>query len=66
MKPQRQKLKRGDLVTLKRVGAPNYRGIVLETDESPIWPSARIIFYTDSYSKEVTVNQNLYGLRKLT
>ena len=66
MKPQRQALKRGDLVSLDRTGAPPYKGIVVETYDSPVWPTARIIFYTDSHSKEVTVNQNLYGLRKLT
>ena len=66
MKKHRQTLKRGDLVTLKRLGAPNYKGVVLETFDRPEWPSARIIFYTDSHSKEVVVNQNLYGLRKLT
>ena len=66
MKKPRQTLKRGDLVTLDRMGAPPYKGIVVETQGSPVWPTARIIFYTDSHRKEVTVNQNLYGLRKLT
>ena len=63
----KQTLKRGDLVTLKRMGQPNYRGVVLETFDRPDWPSARIIFfYGHGKSKEVEVNQNLYGLRKIT
>jgi hypothetical protein len=55
---------KGDLVALKRMGAPDYMGIVLETYDYPDWPSASILFFDKK--EPVTVNQNLYGLRKLT
>jgi len=46
------------------VGVEDYKGIVLETHANPDWPSARIYFFEKKES--VTVNQNLYGLRKMT
>lgn len=62
LKPQT--LAKGDLVTLKRAGAKDYMGIVLETYDYPNWPSASILFFDKK--EPVTVNQNLYGLRKIT
>jgi len=61
---KRQTLVKGDLVTLKTMGAKDYMGIVLETYDYPNWPSANILFFDKK--EPVTVNQNLYGLRKIT
>ncbi len=51
-------------MALKRAGADDYRGIVLETYANSDWPSARIYFFDKK--EPVTVNQDLYGLRKMT
>ena len=66
MRPPLQTLKRGDLVTLARMGAPDYLGIVLETYDNLSWPSAKIQFFADNKKEPVVVNQNLIGLRKIT
>ena len=60
---KRLTLKRCDLVALRACSRED-TGIVIETYDYPNWPCAKI--YIFKTQKMITVNQSLYGLRKVT
>ena len=62
MKPLKQTLNKGDLVTLGKGRTLAY-GIVLEVYDNPSWPAALIHMFDEN--RRIRVKQNLYSLEKI-